>query len=51
MEAVSEGVECGATVEPGTNVDHWMRLEGCLEEVEGSLALGWGVEEDLQVTR
>lgn len=39
------------TAEYGTNVDQWMRQEGHLEEVEGSLAWEWGVEEDLQVTR
>lgn len=51
VEVGSEEVECGVTVEHGTNVDHWMRPEGSLEEVEGSLAWGWGVEGDLQVTR
>lgn len=44
-------MESGVTVEHGTNVDQWMRQEGYLEEVEGSLVWGWGVEEDLQVTR
>lgn len=44
-------MECGVTVEHGTNVDQRMRQEVYLEEVEGSLVWGWGVEEDLQVTR
>lgn len=44
-------LECGATVEHGTSAGQWSRQAGCLEEVEGSLAWGWGVEEDLQATR
>lgn len=44
-------LECGVSVEHGTNVGPWSRQAGCPEEVQGSLAWGWGVEEDLQVTR
>lgn len=44
-------MERGVTVEHGTNVDQWSRPEGYLEEAEGSLVWGWGVEGDLQVTR
>lgn len=39
-EAVSEEVMCGLTAEHGTVVGLWRRQEGCLVEVEGSLA--WG---------
>lgn len=49
--AGSGDLECGVTVELGTNVDQRSRQAGCLEEGEGSPAWGWGVEEDLQVTR
>lgn len=47
----SAAVERGVTVEHGTNVDQWLRPEGYLEEAEGNLVWGWGVEGDLQVTR
>lgn len=39
-EAVSEEVMCGLTAERGKVVGLWRRQQGCLVEVEGSLA--WG---------